>query len=72
MAAPLTASMPESLVLDHGYTVTLDAVDPTTGAPVAGVQITSGAVTGHQAVVPSERPPPTPVGPYMLVGGPQA
>lgn len=72
MAAPLTASLPEGLLLDHGYTITLAAVDPTTGAPVAGVQITEGAVTGTQSVAPGARQDTEKIGPYMLVGGPNA
>ena len=48
MAAPLTASLPEALVLDAGYTITLDAVDPTTGAPVAGVVVSDATVTAAE------------------------
>lgn len=61
MTAPLTAALPEWLILDHGYTITLAAVSPTTGAPVAGVQITDGAVTGRQtAAEPANVLPPDP------------
>lgn len=54
MAAPLTAALPEGLVLDAGYTVTLDAVDPTTGAPVAGVVVSAASIASVQLGV---RPP---------------
>ena len=48
MAQPLTASLPEGLVLDAGYTVTLDAVDPATGAAVAGVVVSDATVTAAE------------------------
>lgn len=48
MAAPLNAPLPESLILDAGFTVTLDAIDPTTGAQVAGVVVSDGTMTKNE------------------------
>jgi hypothetical protein len=62
VAQPLTASLPEALVLDAGYTITLDAVDPTTGAPVAGVVVSNATVTGLElGPNPKLDPPPGPL-----------
>jgi hypothetical protein len=61
MAEPLlTAAMPEALILDDGYTVTLDAVDPATGASVSGVVVSGGTLTATKiaAVQPLEIDPP--------------
>lgn len=69
MAAPVTASLPEGLVLDAGYTITLDAVDPATGAPVAGVIVSDGTVTADQLHGGTGGGD---AGPYMLVPGPEA
>lgn len=48
MSAPLTAPLPESLILDAGFTVTLAAINPTTGAPVAGVVVSDGTMTKNE------------------------
>ena len=63
MAQPLTAPLPEALVLDAGYTITLDAVDPTSGAPVAGVVVSNGTVTATEI---GPRPPLDPDPPPLL------
>lgn len=41
MAQPLTAPMPENLELDGNYTLRLTALDPNTGAKVAGVTVSA-------------------------------
>lgn len=41
MAAPLTGSMPQFTQLGYGTTITLEALDPTTGAAVTGVAFTA-------------------------------
>ena len=38
-AAPMTAGLPVDCTLSAGYVVRLVAIDPTTGAAVAGVQL---------------------------------
>ena len=60
MAQPLTAPLPEALVLSAGYTVTFDAVDPATGAQVAGVVVSNASVFGGSDRVPTEPLPPAP------------
>jgi hypothetical protein len=39
MAQPLIVSLPPGLVLSGGYTISVDALDPSTGATVAGVKV---------------------------------
>jgi len=63
VAAPLTASMPEGLIMDAGFTVTLAAVDPTTGAPVAGVVVSDGVMTKNEL---GSLAPPTVANPLLL------
>lgn len=45
MAAPVQAAMPSSLDLTNGYTVRVTALDPSTGALVAGVKIQTVVLT---------------------------
>lgn len=40
MAAPLKAELPPDCTLSAGYIIRLTALDPTTGATVAGVNLT--------------------------------
>lgn len=70
MAQPLTASMPEALILDAGYVITLDAVDPATGASVAGVVVADATVTATEQDG-STYAPPDPL-PAILVHAPEA
>ena len=46
MAEALTASMPQLLDLPDGYVVTWAAIDPTTGADVAGVVVSDVSIFG--------------------------
>jgi hypothetical protein len=39
VAQPLIVAMPSDLVLSGGYKIAVTAVNPTTGATVAGVQV---------------------------------
>lgn len=43
MAQPLIAAMPNDVILSSGYVVRVVALDPTTGATVAGVRLTDVA-----------------------------
>lgn len=71
MSQAVTASLAEDLDLPDGYQVVWAAIDPTTGADIAGVKVSNvslfgtnlgeGTITGTQQL-----------GPYMLVPGPQA
>lgn len=70
MAKPLTVAFPPDLILTDGWVVTIAAVDPTTGADVAGVRITEAllqveALGGTDVAGLSS-------GPFMLVPGPGA
>ena len=49
MAAPVLAPMPEGLVVDSGYTIRATAIDPVTGALVAGVNVGLEVITGESA-----------------------
>lgn len=40
MPQPLIANLPLELVMESGYTIRLNALNPTTGAEVAGVVVT--------------------------------
>ena len=70
MSAPLTGPIPADLDLPDGYVVTWAAVDPTTGADVAGVVVSNVSIfgtrlgTGDSGTVN--------LGPFMLVPGPGA
>lgn len=44
MAQKLTAGFPPDLTISSGYVVRFRAVDPTSGADVAGVTITNAAM----------------------------
>lgn len=68
MAEPLIAGIPPGIELDGSSIVRVVAVDPTTGAQVAGVTVSafvmvvdSGDVGGGAALA---------YGPFMLVPGP--
>ena len=70
MAKPQQSPFPQELIIGPNWQIVFDAIDPVTGASVAGVNLTDANVTatneatGEQVTVP--------VGPYMLVGGPNA
>lgn len=70
MPAPVTATMPPALELGAGYTLRVNAVDPSTGAQVTGVTLTSVTLTvsniGGGAATDLE------FGPFRLVPGPGA
>lgn len=44
MAQKITGAMPDTLDLDVNYTVQWAALNPTTGAPVAGVKVSNAAL----------------------------
>lgn len=45
MAQKINVNLPESVVIGDGWTVEWDAVDPTTGASVAGIVVSNANVT---------------------------
>lgn len=59
MAAPMLAPMPQLMDLDAGYTLRVTALDPSTGALVAGVTI--GEVTIQAADLSDAAAGPTPL-----------
>lgn len=61
MAAPLTGSMPQFTNLSNGTTVSLEALDPTTMAPVTGVDFVAVEIwadVGDTGPVTLDVPPP--------------
>ena len=70
MPQTLTAALPADLDLPDGYIVTWAAIDPTTGADVAGVVVSGvslfGTKLGQGGGGTSD------LGPFMLVPGPGA
>ncbi len=70
MSVPLIAALPGDMDLPDGYIVTWAAIDPTTGADVAGVKVSGVSMfgtllgTGDNSTVN--------FGPFMLVPGPGA
>jgi hypothetical protein len=71
MAIPLKAGIEDTLDLPDGYVVEWSAIDPTTGADVAGVVVTNVSLFGTMLGLGVGGPPGL-VGPYMLVPGPGA
>jgi hypothetical protein len=59
-------ALPPGLVFNDGYKIQVQALDPTTGAFVSGVQVRNLALQ-----VSSENPDELVYGPFMLVTGPQ-
>ncbi len=69
MATPTEAGMPPDTELDNGCKVVFEAIDPVTGAAVAGVKFTAGLL--YVDVTQGEVAGGT-TGPFMLVPGPGA
>ena len=46
---PAQAPLPQELVIGYGYSIVFDAIDPTTGASVAGVNVVNPVVTATDA-----------------------
>jgi hypothetical protein len=70
MAQKLNASMPDGLDLDELYTIRFAALDPVTGAAVAGVVISGVQIIAHN--IGNAEGEALSVGPFMLVPGPGA
>jgi len=71
VGAVITAGMPDDLDLPDGYVLTWSAIDPVTGADVAGVVVTDVSIFGT-LLGDGSGSGGTAVGPYMLVPGPGA
>lgn len=70
MAPPIIAPMPEWLDLAGAFTIRFDAVDPATGNTIAGVNVSDGSLFGES--VGQTTGDMIPIGPAMLVAGPNA
>ena len=63
--------MPQFTQLGNQAIVTLEALDPTTGAVVTGVVVTNVDIYADVAAIDTSGPGAA-TGPYMLVPGPNA
>lgn len=70
MAKPLTTGYPGDLVLYGGYVLELAALDPTTGAAIANVNVSKLVVEIQLGA--DTTPEQLADGPYQLVPGPGA
>jgi hypothetical protein len=70
VAQKLQGTMPQEMDLEFTYTIEFAAVDPTTGANVAGVVISGGMLLVDQ-LTPGGADALA-AGPFMLVPGPAA
>lgn len=68
MAKPQQSPLPQELIIGPNWEIIFDAIDPSTGAPVAGVNVTNANVTATNAI--SGQTETLTVGPFMLVPGP--
>jgi hypothetical protein len=71
MARALSASMAAELDLPDGYKIEWAAIDPTTVADVSGVVVSNVSIFGTQLGTGADGTG-GPIGPYMLVPGPNA
>ena len=73
MSEAITAAMPDEMDLPDGYKLVWAAIDPTTGADVPGVDVSGVSIFGTMLGSGTGGSGGTfPVGPYMLVPGPDA
>lgn len=74
MAAPLTAPMPQTTRLGYNTTVVVEALDPVTGAPVAGVTVSGVELWADVSLGADDSTPGYAFapGPFMLTAGPNA
>lgn len=70
MAQKINVNMPEEVVLGGRWTIEWDAVDPSTGASVAGVTITQANVTAADESAAAAESGTGFVGPFLAVPGP--
>ena len=69
MSAPLVAGLPPDLDIDGGYILRFEAVDPSTGAAVSGVNVSAVAIGASDLAGTAGT---LSAGPFMLVPGPGA
>ena len=68
MAEPLVVALPPNLELAGGYSVRVTALNPATGATVAGVNVSNVTL---QVELTSGSEADLATGPFLLVTGPQ-
>lgn len=71
MPAPIEGAIPEDLDLPDGYVIVWAAIDPVSGADVAGVRVNNVSIFGTQLDSGGTSTGGT-LGPFMLVPGPGA
>ena len=73
MSAPLTAAIPSFAQLGYNTTVVVEALDPTTGAPVTGVVVSAVELWADVTeLITDDGGTVLSPGPFMLTGGPNA
>jgi hypothetical protein len=70
MPTPLKTALPPAMGLSAGYVVRFNAIDPTTGADVAGVTFTDAVL--HVRTLTENALEQLESGPFLLVPGPGA
>lgn len=70
MSLPVKTGLPDNMSIGPGYTIRFTAVDPTTGAVVAGVTISDASI--FCTAQGSAGAGALDSGPFMLVPGPGA
>lgn len=68
MAKPTQSPFPQELIIGPNWQVVFDAIDPTTGASVGGVNVSDANITATNAE--TGRQVTLTTGPFMLVPGP--
>lgn len=70
MSLPVKTGLPDNMSIGPGYTIRFTAVDPTTGAVVAGVTVSDASIfcTASSGVGGTDLSS----GPFMFVPGPGA
>lgn len=68
MAQKINAGMPDGIDVDETYTIRFAALDPLSGAPVAGVTISLAQI--HAASVGQAAGTQLNAGPFIYVPGP--
>ena len=69
MPVPLLADLPPNLDLEGGYVLRITALDPATGAQVAGVKVSGVVITAVNVL--GGNPADLEVGDWVLVPGPE-
>lgn len=66
----MQTAMPDNIVVSGNYIIRWRAIDPTSGADVSGVKISKASVLATDRL--AGQVADEPIGPFMLVPGPNA